>query len=179
MDFDSYARRLWAGRADAYEHGFARLTVHAVGALLDAAGVGTGTRVLDVGTGPGVVAGAAAARGAREALEAAGVSWPPDIPVPPFRPYSSPGAFAALLAEAGFTDTAAQVLTWEFRVDPQEWWQVYRSSVGSSGAVIARQDDATIERIKGEFGSLAARYATGDGAVALPASAVLASGTRP
>ena len=65
MDFDSYARRLWAGRADAYEHGFARLTVHAVGALLDAAGVGTGTWVLDVGTGPGVVAGAAAARGAR------------------------------------------------------------------------------------------------------------------
>ena len=65
MDFDSYARRLWAGRADAYEHGFARLTVHAVGALLDAAGVGTGTRVLDVGTGPGVVAGAAVARGAR------------------------------------------------------------------------------------------------------------------
>jgi ubiquinone/menaquinone biosynthesis C-methylase UbiE len=55
-------------------------------ALLDAAGVGTGTRVLDVGTGPGVVA---------------------------------------------------------------------------------------------EFGSLAARYATGDGAVTLPASAVLASGTRP
>jgi hypothetical protein len=40
MDFDSYARRLWAGRADAYEHGFARLTVHAVGALLDAAGSG-------------------------------------------------------------------------------------------------------------------------------------------
>jgi protein-L-isoaspartate O-methyltransferase len=65
MGFDSYARRLWAGRADAYEHGFARLTVHAVGALLDAAGAGTGTRVLDVGTGPGVVAGAAAARGAR------------------------------------------------------------------------------------------------------------------
>jgi SAM-dependent methyltransferase len=65
MDFDSYARRLWAGRADAYEHGFARVTVHAVGALLDAAGVGTGTRVLDVGTGPGVVAGAAVARGAR------------------------------------------------------------------------------------------------------------------
>jgi ribosomal protein L11 methylase PrmA len=154
MDFDSYARGLWAGRADAYEHGFARLTVHAVGALLDAAGVGTGTRVLDVGTGPGVVAGAAVARGARVTAVDAGPS----------------------MAEAGFTETAAQVLTWEFRVDPQEWWQVYRSSVGSSGAVIARQDDATIERIKGEFDSLAARYATGDG---VPASAVLASGIRP
>jgi hypothetical protein len=107
------------------------------------------------------------------------VSWPPDIPVPPFRSYSSPGTFAAQLADAGFTETAAQVLTWEFRVDPQQWWQVYRSSVGSSGAVIARQDDATIERIKAEFDGLAARYAIGDGAVALPASAVLASGTRP
>jgi hypothetical protein len=45
--------------------------------------------------------------------------------------------------------------------------------------VIARQDDATIERIKDEFDSLVARYATGDGVVVLPASAVLASGTRP
>ena len=45
--------------------------------------------------------------------------------------------------------------------------------------MIARQDDATVERIKGEFDSLAARHATGDGVVALPASAVLASGTRP
>lgn len=60
-----------------------------------------------------------------------------------------------------------------------KWWQVYRAQVGTNGAVIARQDDATIERIKGKFDNLAARYATGDGVVALPASAVLASGTRP
>ena len=65
MDFDTYERGLWAGRAAAYERGFARLTAHTAGALLDAAGVAAGTRVLDVGTGPGVVAGAAAARGAR------------------------------------------------------------------------------------------------------------------
>jgi ubiquinone/menaquinone biosynthesis C-methylase UbiE len=65
MDFDTYERGLWAGRASAYERGFARLTAHTAGALLDAAGVGAGTRVLDVGTGPGVVAAAAAARGAQ------------------------------------------------------------------------------------------------------------------
>ena len=65
MDFDTYERGLWAGRAAAYERGFARLTAHTAGALLNAAGVAAGTRVLDVGTGPGVVAGAAAARGAR------------------------------------------------------------------------------------------------------------------
>jgi len=266
MDFDTYARKLWAGRADAYERGFAQLTVHAVGALLAAAGAGTGTKVLDVGTGPGVVAAAAAAAGAlvtavdaepsmaeaaarnvpgldvrvavlpdlplpdagfdavtgnfvihatgdpaavlaelrrvlrpggrlaltcwseppppvlgiaREAIDAAGVSWPRDVPVSPFRPHSSPGAFAALLAGAGFAATMAHLLNWEHRVDPREWWRVYRSSVGSSGAVIARQDEATVERIKKEFDRLAARYAVGDGTVALPAAAVLASGTRP
>jgi SAM-dependent methyltransferase len=266
MDFDTYARKLWTGRAAAYERGFARLTVHAAGPLLDAAGVSIGTRVLDVGTGPGVVAGAAAARGAtvtavdaepsmieaaarnvpgldvrlavlpdlplpdgefdavtgnfvihatgdpaavlaelrrvlrpggrlaltcwndpappvlgiaREAIDAAGVTWPPDVPVAPFHPYSSPGAFAGLLAAAGFAETAAQLLTWEHRTDPEQWWDVYRSSVGSAGAVIARQDDATIERIRTEFGRLAARYDTGDGKIALPAVAVLATGIRP
>jgi SAM-dependent methyltransferase len=266
MDFDAYARRLWTGRADAYERGFARLTVHAAGPLLDAAGAGAGTRVLDVGTGPGVVAGAAAARGAavtavdaepsmveaaarnvpgldvrlavlpdlplpdgefdvvtgnfvihatgdpaavltelrrvlrpggrlaltcwndppppvlgiaREAIDAAGVTWPPDIPVAPFHPYSSPGAFADLLGAAGFADATARLLNWVHRTDPEQWWDVYRSSVGSSGAVIARQDDATIERIKTEFDRLAARYAAGDGKIALPAIAVLATGTRP
>lgn len=45
--------------------------------------------------------------------------------------------------------------------------------------MINRQDDATIERIKDEFRRLAARYAAGDGTVALPATAVLATGTRP
>jgi tRNA A58 N-methylase Trm61 len=62
MDFDAYERELWAGRADAYQRGFARLTSHTAGALLDAAGAAEGTRMLDVGTGPGVVAGAAVAR---------------------------------------------------------------------------------------------------------------------
>jgi SAM-dependent methyltransferase len=267
MDFDSYERELWAGRASAYERGFARLTAYAAGPLLDAAGVGPGTRVLDVGTGPGVVAGVAAARGARvtavdaepsmaeaaarnvpgldvrvavlpdlplpdgefdavtgnfvihatgdpaavltelrrvlraggrlalttwidppppvlgiarQAIDAAGVSWPQDIPPAPFRPRQSPAAFAALLAEAGFAGTSAQLLSWEHRVDPGEWWrEVYRSRVGSSGVVIARQDDATIERIKNEFDRLAAGYAVGDGMIALPATAVLASGQAP
>jgi SAM-dependent methyltransferase len=265
MDWDVYERGLWAGRAAAYERGFARLTAHTTGALLDAAGVGAGTRVLDVGTGPGVVAAAAAARGARvtavdaepgmaeaaarnvpgldvrvavlpdlplpdagfdavtgnfvinhtsdpaaaltelsrvlrpggrlaltcwsdppspalslaaDAIEAAGVSWPEDIPVPPFRRHSSPELFAALLTGAGFADAAAQLLRWEHRVDPGRWWEVYRSRVGSSGVVIGRQDGATIARIKTEFDRLAARYAAGDGTIALPAIAVLASGTR-
>ncbi|MFG1998075.1 class I SAM-dependent methyltransferase [Spirillospora sp. NPDC048911] len=64
VDFDAYERELWDGRASAYERGFARLTSYTVGPLLDAAGVRAGARVLDVGTGPGVVAAEAVRRGA-------------------------------------------------------------------------------------------------------------------
>lgn len=63
-DFDAYERDLWAGRAGAYERGFARLTAHTIGPLLDAARVGPGTRTLEVGAGPGLVSAEAVRRGA-------------------------------------------------------------------------------------------------------------------
>jgi SAM-dependent methyltransferase len=63
--FDAAERAMWKGRAEAYAGSFARLCAHPVEALLDAAGVGAGTRVLDVGTGTGTAAAAAQARGAR------------------------------------------------------------------------------------------------------------------
>jgi SAM-dependent methyltransferase len=114
-----------------------------------------------------------------DAIEAAGVPWPDDVPVPPFREYSSPGAFEALLTGTGFTETAARKLSWEHRVDAEEWWaEVYLAGVGSNGVVIGRQDAATVARIKTEYDRLIARYAVGGGQVALPAVAILASGTR-
>lgn len=64
MDFDASEREAWAGRAQAYAGSFAKLCAYPVPALLDAAGVGAGTAVLDVGTGPGTVAVAAGERGA-------------------------------------------------------------------------------------------------------------------
>ena len=62
--FDEQERRTWAGRADAYAGSFAALCAHPVPPLLDVAGVGPGTRLLDAGTGTGTVAAAAADRGA-------------------------------------------------------------------------------------------------------------------
>jgi ubiquinone/menaquinone biosynthesis C-methylase UbiE len=52
------------GRAEAYDAVVGRVTARAAEPLLDAAGVHAGTSVIDVATGTGHVAGAAAARGA-------------------------------------------------------------------------------------------------------------------
>ncbi|MEV4557419.1 methyltransferase domain-containing protein [Kitasatospora sp. NPDC049285] len=63
-EFDTHERRMWAGAAQAYAGSFAALCGATAEALLDAAEVGAGTRVLDAGTGPGTVAAAALRRGA-------------------------------------------------------------------------------------------------------------------
>lgn len=266
QDFDLYERDLWAGRAPAYERGFARLTRYMVGPLLDGAGVGDGTRLLDVGTGPGIVSAAAVARGAkvsavdadpdmaetasrnvpgldvrvavlpdvpfedstfdavagnfvinhvgspdvalaelrrvlrhggrlalscwvmpgsgvlgivREALDAAEVPWPDDIPQPPFMEYGEPVAFRRLVAGAGFEDVSVEEVTWEHVVDPEEWWETGAlSRVGTNGVIVGRQDAATVARVKVEYDRIIAAYATADGRVALPAHALLAGATR-
>jgi SAM-dependent methyltransferase len=54
----------WSARADAWAQHWARLADPARTALLDAAGVGPGTRLLDVGCGSGELCALAAARGA-------------------------------------------------------------------------------------------------------------------
>jgi SAM-dependent methyltransferase len=63
--FHAFERAGWESIPRAYQDAFGSLTTQATGPLLDAAGVGRGVRVLDVATGPGYVAGAAAQRGAR------------------------------------------------------------------------------------------------------------------
>jgi SAM-dependent methyltransferase len=63
--FHAFERAGWENIPGAYHDGFGTLTVQAIGPLLDAAGVGFGISVLDVATGPGYVAAAAARRGAK------------------------------------------------------------------------------------------------------------------
>jgi SAM-dependent methyltransferase len=62
--FAEWERAAWESRAAPYAEGFVDLTGRAAPALLDAAGVTAGARVLDVATGSGVVAQAARERGA-------------------------------------------------------------------------------------------------------------------
>lgn len=54
----------WSRCASTYMHGFGALAAEAITPLLDGAKVSKGSRILDVGTGPGLVAAAAAQRGA-------------------------------------------------------------------------------------------------------------------
>ena len=62
--FTTFEHDGWEQVCAGYEAHFGRLTRQSAGALLDAAGVGGGLRVLDVCCGPGIVTAAAAARGA-------------------------------------------------------------------------------------------------------------------
>ena len=63
-EFKAFEAAGWSRRAGTYGRVSGALTARFADSLLDAAGVGAGMRVLDVATGPGHVASAAAARGA-------------------------------------------------------------------------------------------------------------------
>ncbi|MQA97636.1 MAG: methyltransferase domain-containing protein [Streptosporangiales bacterium] len=265
MDFDAYERELWAGRAEAYGRGFARMTAYTAPLLLDAVGARPGIDLLDVGTGPGVVAREAVARGSRvravdaepqmlelarrnvpgldatrailpelpfpdgsfdaitgnyvinhvgeppaalaelrrvlrpggrialttwefpghrasavygDALEEAGVPWPEDVPISPFRAYGERDAFAGLLKDATFGEVRVERLDWTHTVDPEDWWAGPRDGVGSNGVVLSRLDAPTVARVKAAYDHIVAAYATPDGLVALPARALLATAAR-
>ena len=63
--FRDFEHAGWEINVSEYEEAFARLTRQAISPLLDASGLRHGVRLLDVATGPGFVAAAAAERGAR------------------------------------------------------------------------------------------------------------------
>jgi ubiquinone/menaquinone biosynthesis C-methylase UbiE len=65
LAFREFEHRGWQEIASRYDGGFASVTTQAIEALLDAAHVARGLRVLDVACGPGYVAGASSRRGAR------------------------------------------------------------------------------------------------------------------
>lgn len=63
-DFGSFELRGWQEVASRYEDAFAALTTQSIEPLLEAVGTAAGTRLLDVASGPGRLAAAAAGRGA-------------------------------------------------------------------------------------------------------------------
>ncbi|GAB7030064.1 class I SAM-dependent methyltransferase [Streptomyces sp. NPDC021749] len=108
--FDVSERRAWAGSAAAYEAGFGRLCTYPVPALLEAVGVGSGMRVLDVGTGPGSVAAAAGARGA----EVVAVDAEPGMARRAARAVPGASVYIAELARLPFRDSQFDAVVGNF-----------------------------------------------------------------
>ena len=73
--FRAFEHARWQSAAGAYHSAFGRLTSQAAAPMLDAAQVGHGSRLLDVASGPGYVAGMGAARGAH----ATGCDFAPEM----------------------------------------------------------------------------------------------------
>jgi ubiquinone/menaquinone biosynthesis C-methylase UbiE len=63
-DFTAFEHGGWERAVQPYQDYFGQLTTQSNAPLLDALGVGAGTRFLDVATGPGFLAASAASRGA-------------------------------------------------------------------------------------------------------------------
>lgn len=63
--FRDFEHAGWERAADVYHRTFSALTAQAIGPLLDAVGAAPGVSLLDVATGPGHTAAAAASRGTR------------------------------------------------------------------------------------------------------------------
>jgi SAM-dependent methyltransferase len=63
--FQAFERAAWQDAASSYDATFGSLTRQAIGALLDAVRLAPNEKLLDVASGPGYVAAAATARGAR------------------------------------------------------------------------------------------------------------------
>src|ERR671915_2212925 len=62
--FRKFEHAGWEAIPEHYHQAFGTLTVQTIGPLLDAVRVTSGTKFLDIATGPGYVAAAAAKRGA-------------------------------------------------------------------------------------------------------------------
>ncbi|TDO39227.1 class I SAM-dependent methyltransferase [Paractinoplanes brasiliensis] len=266
-EFDGHERARWSGRAVAYDRSFARLCAHPAEALLDAAGVDKGHRLLDVGTGTGTVAALAWARGVSVTAvdaepsmldlaatrlphgatvlatlpvlpfparsfdaavgnfvinhvgnPAAGVSemarvtrpggrvavtvWPSPAPTAQRlwgdvfdaagaeRPAALPrleaandfprtgSGLSALLEGAGLTGVTCEVVSWTLRIDPDDWWAGPAAGLSTAGLILEHQPPSVVPEVRAAFDEVTAPYRTDDGRLALPASALLASGSR-
>ena len=69
------------------------------------------------------------------------------------------------------------VIAWVHRTDPEAWWNGPANGIGSAGALLLRQDAATVAHLREHYDQLIAGYRQPDGSLALPTRALLASAT--
>ena len=111
------------------------------------------------------------------AVQAAGVSRPGDLPLltpDDDFPRTAEG-LADLLAAAGLTEPSCEVVEWEHRVAPDDWWSGPASGVSFFGHLIVRQAPEKIAEIKRHYDEFSGEFAAPDGMLALPHVALVAT----
>ena len=91
---------------------------------------------------------------------------------------ATPDAFAALLRDAGLRDVRVDRVAWTHHVPSDQWWRDVLGGTVRTASRIDAQDDATTARIRAAYDRAVAVHRTSGGHLALPAAALLASGTR-
>jgi SAM-dependent methyltransferase len=84
-----------------------------------------------------------------------------------------------LLVAAGLVETGGDVLGWQHRVTVEQAWNGPANGLGTPGTLLARQDPATVRRVRAAFDRVTAGHRDADGLLSLPTSALLAYGVRP
>ena len=119
-DFDTYERKLWAGKAEGYERVFMQLSRRMVEPLLDAVDGPVGAALLDVGTGPGPVAAAAVDRG----LTVTAVDAEPSMAQAAARNVPGADVRVAVLPDLGLPDHGFDAIVGNFLIqhvgDPRQ-----------------------------------------------------------
>jgi SAM-dependent methyltransferase len=112
-------------------------------------------------------------------FEAAGVPSAADLPrVQADKDFArTEDGLVELFGRAGLDDVRCDTLTWTHRTHPDTWWAGPANGIGSAGALLLRQDPATIARVRQRFDEHTAAYREADGRLALPTAALLASAT--
>jgi len=81
-----------------------------------------------------------------------------------------------LLAAAGLSDVTCETVDWEHVTDLDSWWSGPANGVASVGQLVTAQTPEVVDLIRARYVELASAYRRPDGLLALPTSALLASG---
>ncbi|MDQ1292479.1 MAG: hypothetical protein QG608_358 [Actinomycetota bacterium] len=106
---------------------------------------------------------------------------PRDTPAPPqaLRAMQTGPGLSAALSTAGFGQIRHEVIEWVHRVDAGQLWSGTAGGVTKVGAVLVQQTPEVFRAAKEAFSRLSAELLDDNGLVALPVSALIATGTRP
>lgn len=112
------------------------------------------------------------------AIEASGARRPDAWPLlPPEENFErTPPGLAGLFQAAGLASRVdCQILAWDHRTSPQEWWNGPASGVASAGQILASSPAEVVAAAKDHYIRLSAEFADPDGRLVLPYRALLAA----